>query len=120
MTPTTWQIVGRWCWLKADRLRQDWNDETPHRGELPPPRIESAIDCWCARLAREPDRPQETSDELKPWILARLLFAGALGQTMQDLTEIPPPADMRSGLETLLIAEWCAQGRDQWADLPLA
>jgi hypothetical protein len=55
----------------------------------------------------------------KPWIVVRLMTAGAFGRAFQKQSEIPPAGDGDAALRILLIAEWHrGGGRELWTQLP--
>jgi len=115
----TWEEVGRWCLAKADRLRQEWNIQAPSRGSLPSAEVERRVDDWCATLALDVRASPAVGEAEKPWIVVRLMMAGAMGRAFQDQSEIAPAEESGAALRILLIAEWHRGGaRDLWKQLP--
>ncbi|MBL9187903.1 MAG: hypothetical protein JNK23_10515 [Opitutaceae bacterium] len=110
----SWADYERALLATAQALHAEWRTLLPPVDSQPSPTTERACDEWCRLLARDPSAPLLPPDEVRPWLLARLLaaqaLAGSLAAQGRPLPEMPPPQIVAQ----LLIEEWHGFGRKLW------
>jgi len=96
-------------------LKRAWQTAPSFCGELPSAESEESIDSHVRSMLRSPGDFLVTSEENKPWILARLLFgSGLLQPSNVRLLKIPELSDPGAALRFLLLEEWYNSGREFW------
>jgi hypothetical protein len=112
----TWSELEQHCRSAADRLMTQWQLHAPPPYEVAEPRaLEHEILGACLSFLANPVGELNVADTVKPWLIARLLYAAqrchALAGTPEDIGVQPPGAD---AMRSLLLAAWQTRPRDLW------
>ena len=115
VNPLTWEKVAHFFRLIYELRKSEWNCVAPAHDTLPSAALESVVDEWCARMARDVERPLDAPAIVRPWILARLVSASADAGIHAEVADQPcPPAMTPQVVEQYLIAEWHHALRNRW------
>ena len=100
--------------MVAQALRAEWRIELPPFDALPSETLEVLIDAWCVKLAANLNSPLNPPDEVKPWILARLVSMSASAAALARTGDIQAPEFNPQSVRQFLIGEWHGCLRDRW------
>jgi len=109
-----WKTVSETLNQLAQALQAAWGCGVPLKGSLPSEATDAACDEWCRKLARNLLKEHSPPQELRPWILTRIVVAQSATETCAVEDKIPCPPLKPALFEKLLVADWHRIYRDQW------
>ena len=100
-----WQQLEQWCRVAIRYWEWEWKCACAHRSMPEPEDFSKEIGIWTLKLIHDPKAKHEPPASMRPWILARLLFAAFWCKQAAD-TGRAPLGDPRQALSILVIGDW--------------
>lgn len=113
MLARSWQQIAELLEAAARFRLAQWKCGFPRFDSLPDEALDLAVSAWCMELAKDMVGPLEPPQEVKPWILARLVTASVEARA-ETAAGSPVPAVTPAFLKDVLIASWHQQLRERW------
>ena len=117
-----WTQIAQMLEQVAQLRRAEWKCGFPPFDSLPDEETDLVVSAWCFQMAGNLLEPIEPPDDVKPWILARLVTASV--QARLEASERNPCPEVSPELvRNMLIGSWHQLLRDKWnmmvtVDLP--
>jgi hypothetical protein len=87
---SSWKQISELLQLTARLLKAEWKSDLPPFDTLPSETLELACDAWCLALAKNVTAPIYPSEEVRPWVLARLVSMAVSARELEQNGKIPP------------------------------
>ncbi|MDB6133617.1 MAG: hypothetical protein JWM59_1860 [Verrucomicrobiales bacterium] len=113
-----WLLIAEWLDLIAAKKILEWKCEFPPDDVLPSDKLDKCVSAWCKIMARNMTASIYPPEEVRPWILARLVSCSFKAKQEAEGSNSWPDVTKKTILKAMLVDQWNNELKQKWILTP--